>query len=75
MSLARIRSLTHTRGDITPEERRAWIDAVLCLQKAPSKLDRTLYPGAVSRYDDFVVVHMNQTMSIHGTVRRLSRDY
>lgn len=59
-------------GDITPEERRAWIDAVLCLQDTPSKLDRTLYPGAVSRYDDFVVVHMNQTLTIHGTGNFLS---
>jgi tyrosinase len=24
--------------------------------------------GAKSRYDDFVALHMNQTLSIHGTV-------
>jgi tyrosinase len=58
-----------TRGDLAPEERRKWIDAVLCLQSTPSKLDQARYPGAKSRYDDFVVVHMNQTLSIHGTVR------
>jgi len=37
------------------------------LQK-PSKLDPKLFPGAKSRYGDFVVVHMNQTLSIHNTV-------
>ena len=56
------------RGDITPEERREWIDAVLCLLDTPSKLDPATYPGAKNRYDDFVVVHMNQTLTIHGTV-------
>ncbi|SPN99116.1 related to tyrosinase [Cephalotrichum gorgonifer] len=54
-------------GDITPEARREWIDAVLCLMDTPSKLDPATYPGAKNRYDDFVVVHMNQTLSIHGT--------
>lgn len=41
---------------------------MLCIMSAPSKLDKTKYPGAKSRYDDFVAVHMNQTLSIHGTV-------
>jgi tyrosinase len=35
----------------------------------PSKLNPTSFPGAKSRFEDFVVVHMNQTMNIHGTVR------
>lgn len=43
---------------------------MLCLLDAPSKLDQAQYPGAKNRYDDFVVIHMNQTMSIHGTVSR-----
>ena len=42
---------------------------MLCIQKKPSKLDPAKFPGAKSRYDDFVVVHMNQTLNIHGTVR------
>lgn len=33
----------------------------------PSLLNQTLYPGAKTRYDDFVAVHINQTLSIHGT--------
>lgn len=36
---------------------------------SPSKLSATQYPGAKSRYDDFVVVHMNMTPSVHSTVR------
>lgn len=54
-------------GDLSKPERREWIDAVLCLMEKPSKLDSTQFPGALNRYDDFVVVHMNQTLSIHGT--------
>jgi tyrosinase len=45
---------------------------MLCIMQKPSKLDQTKFPGAKSRYDDFVVVHMNQTMNIHGTVRWLA---
>jgi len=41
---------------------------MLCLMGKPSKLDQTRFPGSKTRYDDFVVVHINQTMSIHGTV-------
>ena len=48
-------------------ERKAYTDAVLCLQKKPSKLDQTIYPGSKTRFDDFVVVHTNQSRSIHGT--------
>ncbi|KAH8901347.1 Di-copper centre-containing protein [Thozetella sp. PMI_491] len=59
-------------GDISKPERRAYIDAVLCLLKAPSKLDPKQFPGAKSRYDDFVVVHMNQTLTIHNTGNFLS---
>ena len=58
------------RGDITAAEKKAYIAAMLCVQKAPSKLDPKKFPGAKSRYDDFVVVHMNQTLNIHGTVCR-----
>jgi hypothetical protein len=56
-------------GDMSAEARHAYIDAVLCLTRSPSKLDAKKYPGAKSRYDDFIAVHMNQTMRIHDTVR------
>ena len=48
---------------------------MLCLMSKPSKLDKAKYPGAKSRYEDFVAVHMNQTMSIHGTVRTRLAGY
>lgn len=60
------------RGDISATEKKAYIAALLCLLERPSKLDKTRFPGAKSRYDDFVVVHMNQTQYIHGTVRKPS---
>lgn len=50
-------------------DRKAYTAAMLCIMQKPSKLDQTKFPGAKSRYDDFVVVHMNQTLSIHSTVR------
>ncbi|KAF2270213.1 Di-copper centre-containing protein [Lojkania enalia] len=59
-------------GSITAAEKKAYIAAVLCLTQKPSKLDPTKYPGAKTRYDDFVAVHMNQTLSIHGTANFLS---
>lgn len=61
------------RGDLSATDRKAYIAAMLCLMSAPSKLDKTKFPGAKSRYDDFVVVHMNQTLNIHGTVNLAAR--
>lgn len=55
-------------GDMTQAERLDYIQAVHCLLKAPSKLNPSQYPGAKTRYDDFVVVHMNMTPSVHMTV-------
>jgi hypothetical protein len=40
---------------------------VKCILTKPSKLPAGKYPGAKTRYDDFVVVHMNMTPSVHGT--------
>ncbi|KAK4117804.1 Di-copper centre-containing protein [Canariomyces notabilis] len=59
-------------GDISAAEKKAYIAAVLCTMEKPSKLDQTRYPGAKTRYDDFVAVHMNQTLNIHGTGSFLS---
>ena len=59
---------TQHRGDISKKERREYIAAMLCLMSRPSRLDQTEYPGAKTRYDDFVAVHINQTLAIHGTV-------
>ncbi|KAG8670861.1 hypothetical protein FPOAC2_04164 [Fusarium poae] len=52
---------------LSKKDKKAYIDAVLCLREKPSKADPAFAPGARSRYDDFVAVHINQTLSIHGT--------
>lgn len=59
-------------GDITAAEKKAYIAAVLCLIQKPSKLNPTNYPGAKSRYDDFVAVHIKNSLTIHGTGNFLS---
>lgn len=38
----------------------------------PSRFDPAEVPGAKSLYDDFVAVHINQTLTIHGTGNFLS---
>ncbi|KAL3435233.1 hypothetical protein BDV09DRAFT_204205 [Aspergillus tetrazonus] len=54
-------------GSLTKQERKEYIDAVICLTESPSKIDPALAPGARTRYDDFVAVHINQTLRIHTT--------
>ena len=56
------------RSKLSPSNRKAYISAVLCLMKLPAKTDKGVAPGARSRYDDFLAVHIQQTLSIHGTV-------
>lgn len=38
---------------------------MLCLMDRPPVL--TQFPGVTNRYEDFVAVHINQSMYIHGT--------
>jgi hypothetical protein len=57
-------------GNFTNTEKAAYIKAVQCITTKPSKLSSTVAPGAKTRYDDFVAIHIQQTMNIHGTVRR-----
>ncbi|CAK1358821.1 unnamed protein product [Cercospora beticola] len=51
---------------LRPHEKRAYIQAVKCLQSKPA-LSGDLAPGAKSRYDDFTATHVNQTLRIHST--------
>ncbi|POS79237.1 hypothetical protein DHEL01_v202360 [Diaporthe helianthi] len=57
--------------DLTPEERIAYTDAVLCLQSKEAKTPSNLAEGAKSRFDDFIVAHINQTNTIHQTANFL----
>ncbi|KAK0748904.1 hypothetical protein B0T18DRAFT_436635 [Schizothecium vesticola] len=51
-------------GDLSKQERKAYTDAVLCLQSKPP-LTSALAPGAKSRFDDYTVVHIQQTEINH----------
>ncbi|KAK9412979.1 putative Tyrosinase copper-binding domain-containing protein [Seiridium unicorne] len=53
-------------------DRKAYTDAVLCLQTLPANTPSDLVPGAKTRYDDFVAAHINQTLTIHETGNFLS---
>ncbi|KAJ0109609.1 hypothetical protein J7T55_014171 [Diaporthe amygdali] len=55
------------RSDLGLSEREDYINAVLCLQSLPSRHDSAKVPGAKSRFDDFVAVHIEMTFSVHGT--------
>ncbi|KAI1331101.1 Di-copper centre-containing protein [Xylariaceae sp. FL0255] len=52
---------------LSSDEKKAYIAAVKCMQAKPSIADPSFAPGARTRYDDFVAVHINQTLTIHGT--------
>ena len=52
---------------LSDDEKTAYTDAVKCLMELPSISGEGI-PGAKSRFDDFVGVHINQTPFIHATV-------
>lgn len=67
------RDLTQkSRRSLSTIEKKAYIDAVLCLQQHPAitkeqfKDNPWVHP--INRYDDFQAVHHNQTLSIHFVV-------
>ena len=60
---------------MTKDERLDYVNAVKCLIAAPSKLSATQYPGAKTRFDDFVVVHINMTMRVHDTASLLLNKF
>ena len=69
-----IRLAKYYRRALSKPDRRAYIDAVLCLQSKSTVLPSELVPGARSRYDDFVATHVNQTFSIHFNVSARAVD-
>lgn len=48
-----------------PADRKAFTDAINCLRTKPSQLDQKEYPGAINRFSDWAVVHVNQTRVVH----------
>ena len=62
--MARAHTVIH-RSDMSETERKEYVAAVTCLTKLPAKVDKTRFPGANSRYDDFVAFHMTHAMQLH----------
>lgn len=54
-------------GSLSKADRKAYTDAVVCLQSKTAKTPSSIIPGAKSRFDDWVGTHINQTMTIHYT--------
>ena len=63
---------TNARSSFSGAERIAYTTAVKCLISKLSITSPLAAPGARTRYDDFVAVHINQTLTIHGTANFLS---
>ncbi|GAB1312035.1 hypothetical protein MFIFM68171_02245 [Madurella fahalii] len=55
-------------GDMTNEQRLDFINATLCLMNAPSKAPKDQFPGARTRYDDFMAYHLTNAGSLHDTI-------
>lgn len=56
----------------TKQQKKAYVDAVKCIQSKPALTPASVAPGAKTRFDDFVATHINQTLSIHYTGNFLS---
>lgn len=54
--------------NMSSDERISYTDALNCLMEKPAKTPSDVAAGAKTRYDDFIVTHINQTLSIHSTV-------
>ncbi|TPX07819.1 uncharacterized protein E0L32_010506 [Thyridium curvatum] len=54
-------------GTLSRQEKLDYINAVKCLQSLPARTPANVSSGAKSRFDDFVVTHIQQTMTIHYT--------
>ncbi|KAK4125699.1 Di-copper centre-containing protein [Parathielavia appendiculata] len=59
-------------GTLSASEKKSYINAVKCLMSKPGKTPTSMAPGVKNRFDDFVAVHINQTMEIHYTGSFLS---
>ncbi|KAK7961691.1 tyrosinase central domain-containing protein [Apiospora aurea] len=65
-------SIRREWSDLSPDERVEYTTAVRCLQQLPSKSDAKEVPGARSRFDDFMAVHMTMTPWIHNSANFLA---
>ena len=54
-----------TRRTLKDNEKKDYIEAVLCLQRLPSKADPTVIPGARTRWDDFNSIHITKSKGLN----------
>lgn len=54
-------------GSLSSQEKLNYINAVKCLQRLPTRTPANVSAGARSRFDDFTVTHIQQTLTIHYT--------
>ncbi|KAK7911846.1 tyrosinase [Apiospora marii] len=54
-------------GDLSKDQRLDYTQAVLCLMSLPANTPSDYAPGAKSRYDDFIITHINHTLDAHYT--------
>lgn len=52
-------------GSLSRTEKLNYIEAIQCLQSLPPRTPANVSSGARSRFDDFIVVHIQQTLEIH----------
>jgi len=55
-----------SRRRLKDTDKKAWIDAVHCMHKSPTKHNKE-FPATRNRYDDFVAFHVNATSWLPGT--------
>ena len=58
------------RRALSKNDRKSFIRAVFCLKSKPSVYPAGAVPGSKSLYDDFVGIHLNNTLFIHLSVSR-----
>ncbi|KAH4123334.1 hypothetical protein HBI56_040600 [Parastagonospora nodorum] len=59
-------------SQLTTPEKLNYIDAIKCIHSKPALTPSSVASGAKNRYDDFVVTHILQTCSVHGTANFLA---
>jgi tyrosinase len=55
------------RTNLPPTQKTAFTTAIHCLNTLPSQTPRDRAPGARTRYDDFIVAHIEQTPFVHAS--------
>jgi tyrosinase len=50
---------------MAPADRKAYTDAINCLRDQPSSLDQEKYSGAINRFFDYAMIHINRTQQAH----------